>query len=126
VEPPPDCSARPFSEQVGDAVFDVGPPRRSVCHRLGEVRRCWSGASLREPAAWDITAPLDDLLGPDGATTDADPFFRRAFRGHPAMQDHWETDDDTFYAWPGSRAEAVRMAAIVDRVLRAGPFHRKR
>jgi hypothetical protein len=72
-----------------------------------------------------VTAPLDALIGPDGGTEDADPYFDRAFRRDRAIRDLWEADDDTFYGWPRNRAEALRMTAIVDRVLRAGPYDGK-
>jgi hypothetical protein len=36
------------------------------------------------------------------------------------------TDDDSFSGWATRRSQAARMAAIVDRVLRAGPYHGKR
>jgi hypothetical protein len=111
------------TESVASAGFQAGRPARTVCHRRGEVDRCWTAPSRRDKGGWLVTAPLDDLLGPDGATMDADPYFDRAFRGHPVLQDNWETDDDTFYGFPPARAQAARMAAIVDRVLRAGPFH---
>jgi hypothetical protein len=52
--------------------------------------------------------------------------LRRAFRGHPVMQRHWETDDNLFYGYPDNRAEATRMSRIVDRVLRAGRYHHAR
>jgi hypothetical protein len=125
-DPPPGCRpGRRITEVVADAPFDV-PSSPPVCHRLRQVQRCWTAPTLRERGGWYLTAPLDDLLGPDGATIDADPFFVRAFRGHPVFQRHWETDDDSFYGWATRRSQAARMAAIVDRVLRAGPYHGKR
>jgi hypothetical protein len=126
-DPPPNCSFNPhLRDEVADESFDVVPPPKSVCHRLGEVRRCWSAPSVRDPGGWDLTAPLDDLLGPDGATFDADLYFERAFALHPIFQRHWETDDDTFYGWATQRSQAARMAVIVDRVLRSGRFYGKR
>jgi hypothetical protein len=125
-DPPFDCQFRATNtERVAYAYFEVGSDPKSICHTRGEVQRCWNSPTYREPASWDIEAPLDDLLGPDGATSDADAYFERAFRHHPLMQRHWETDDDSFYAWPSSRKEALRMTAIVDEVLRAGPYHGK-
>jgi hypothetical protein len=126
-DPPPNCRFNPqFGDQVADESFDVVPPPKSVCHRLREVRRCWSAPSVRDPGGWDLTAPLDDLLGPDGATSDADPYFERAFAHHPIFQRDWETDDDTFYGWATRRSQAARMAVIVDRVLRSGRYYGKR
>jgi hypothetical protein len=125
-DPPPGCrSGRRITDRVADAPFEVAPST-TVCHRRGDVERCWNAPTLRDPGGWYITAPLDDLLGPEGATEDADHFFERAFHDHPVFQRHWETDDDTFYGWATRRRQAARMAAIVDRVLRAGPYHDER
>jgi hypothetical protein len=55
----------------------------------------------------------------------ADPYFERAFRKHPLMKKHWETDDNEFFGSPTTRKEAIAMAKIVDRVLRSGPFYGK-
>jgi hypothetical protein len=126
-DPPPYCrSGESAPQTVARAEFRVGSDPRRICHHRGDVERCWLGPTYRRPATWSVTAPLNDLLGPDGATEDADRYFIQAFRGDPALQRHWETADDSFWGYPHSRAEAVRMAAIVDRVLRAGPYHGKR
>ena len=125
-DPPPGCRpGQRITEQVAAAPFDAGRPRRPVCHPLGQVDRCWYAPSLQDRGGWTVTAPLDDLLGPDGATMDADPYFWRAFRGHPVFQRHWETDDDTFYGWATRRSQALRMARIVERLLHTGPYHGK-
>ena len=113
----------PYTQQVGYASFQVGAQPKTTCHRVGQVDRCRTAGTYREPASWSVFALLDDLLGPDGATSEADPFFERAFRHDPAIREDWETDDNEFYGFPDNRAEAIRMAVIVDRVLRAGPFH---
>jgi hypothetical protein len=121
-EPPPKCEfSEAETQEVAYAHFEVGSYPKSICHARGEVERCWISPTYREPASWGVTTPLDDLLGPDRATSDADPYFERASRHDPLMQRHWETDDNTFYAWPSSREEAVRMTAMVDDVLRYGP-----
>jgi hypothetical protein len=125
-DPPEECEwEQAGTQEVAYAHFEVGSFPKSICHTRGEVERCWISPTYREPASWIVTAPLDDLLGPDGGTSEADPYFERAFRRRPLMKNHWETDDDTFYAWPSSRKEALRMTAIVDEVLRAGPYHGK-
>jgi hypothetical protein len=86
-DPPPYCRSGESSPQtVARAEFPVGSEPRRICHHRGEVERCWRAATYRRPATWTVTAPLDDLLGPDGATSDADPYFLRAFRGDPALQ----------------------------------------
>jgi hypothetical protein len=122
-----DCdSTAPYEDQtIARAGFTAGPDVKDICHRRGEAERCWTPGTYRQPGSWSVSATLDDLLGPDGATSDADPYFIRGFRGHPELQDDWEIDDNEFYGFPGTRAEAIRMTAIVDRVLRAGPFYRK-
>jgi hypothetical protein len=125
-DPPEECEYyRHDTQEVAYASFEVGSFPKSICHTRGEVERCWISPTYRDPPMWILEAPLDDLLGPDGGTSDADPYFERAFRRHPLMQNHWETDDDSFYGYPTSRAEAVRMTAIVDEVLRSGPYHGK-
>ena len=124
--PPPYCGEDETLATIASAEFEVTPLPRTICHRRGKVEHCWTAPSYRNPASWSVTAPLDDLLGPDGATSDADPAFNRAFRHHPVMQRHWETDDNEFYGYPTSRAEAVRMSKIIDRVLRAGRYHHTR
>jgi hypothetical protein len=118
----PDCRAdEPFIYSVAADEFQAGRLPPAICHHRGKVERCWTAPSYRNPkASWSVTAPLDDLLGPNGATSDADPYFDRAFRGHPAMRRHWETDDNLFYGYPATRAEATRMSRIVARVLHAG------
>jgi hypothetical protein len=124
-DPPPYCGETEPLATIAWAAFQAGRLPRRICHHRGKVERCWTEPSYRDPkASWSVGATLDDLLGPDGATSDADPYFDRAFRGHPAMQQHWETDDNEFYGWPATRAEAIRMSRIVDRVLRAGRYHR--
>jgi hypothetical protein len=126
VHPPSGCGRdEPPAETVGSVTFTAGPKPTEICHRHGEAKRCWIAATYREPGRWLVSALLDDLLGPDGATEDADPYFRRAFKHHPVMKRHWETDDNEFYGYPSSRREAIAMAKIVNRVLRAGPFHGK-
>ena len=105
------------------ATFEVGAQPKTTCHRVGQVDRCRTAGTYREPASWSVSAELDDLLGPDGATSEADPYFERAFRHDPAIREDWELDDNTFYGYPDNRAEAIRMAAIVDRVLRSGRYH---
>jgi hypothetical protein len=124
-DPPPYCrAAEPFDYAVARAEFQAGRLPTVICHHRGKVERCWTGPSYRDPeASWSVSAPLDDLLGPDGATSEADPYFYRAFHGHPVMQQHWETEDNEFYGFPATRAEAKRMSRIVDRVLRAGRYH---
>lgn len=57
------------------ASFEVGPRPRTICHHRGEVERCWTAPTYRNPASWSVSALLDDLLGPDGATSEADPYF---------------------------------------------------
>jgi hypothetical protein len=123
-DPPPDCTPNePFLYTVAGATFRTGRAPRTICHHRGEVERCWTASRFQDPASWSVTAPLDDLLGRYGATSEADPYFDRAFRHHPVMRQHWELDDNLFYGWPHNRAEAVRMSKIVDRVLRAGRYH---
>jgi hypothetical protein len=123
-DPPPTCGdPEPWTQRVAYAPFEVGPPRKTICRQRGKVDRCWYEPMYRDPARWIITAPLDDLLGPDGATSDADPYFERGFRGEKkALRDSWETDDNTIYAWASNRADATRMTVVIDRVLRAGPY----
>jgi hypothetical protein len=118
---PSSTSTSPSRSSRSSAQASGGSYPRSSCHTRGDVERCWISPTYREPASRIVIAPLDDLFGPDGGTAEADPYFERAFRRHPLMRRHWETDDDTLSAWPRSRKEAVRMTAIVDEVLRAGP-----
>jgi hypothetical protein len=126
-DPSGDCEPGATAERtVARATFRVGSAPTRICHRLGEVERCWDAPTHRDRGGWVVTAPLDDLLGPDGATADADRYINRAFRGDRELAADWETDDDTFWGYPRSRAEAVRMTAVVDRMLRAGPYHGKR
>ena len=113
----------PYTQQVASASFEVGKRPRSVCRDVGEAERCRYEGTYREPASWGVYALLDDLLGPDGATSEADPYFERAFRHEPSIRDDWETDDNTFYGFPDNGAEATLMAKIVDRVLRSGPYY---
>jgi hypothetical protein len=124
-DPPPYC--QPHAQNpVASASFMVGKELKPICHRYGEAERCWYPGSYRQKGFWAVNATLDDLLGPDGATTDAWDYFDRAFAGHHPMDKHWEIDDNFFYGYPATRREAIRMAKIVDRVLRAGPYyHRK-
>ena len=125
-DPPPDCREwNPSRDSVAGAVFDVGPSQKTICHQHGQVQRCWIGPSYRSRAMWSVRALLDDLLGPDGATSEADPYFERAFRDDRGLRDDWETDDNDFFGDPDTRSEAIRMSKIVDRVLRSGPFHGK-
>jgi hypothetical protein len=125
-DPPFDCGkGEPLTEDVARVTFTAGSDPTVICHRHGEAERCWVAATYRDPASWSVSAFLDDLLGPDGATEDADPYFERAFRKHPLMKKHWETDDNEFFGYPTSRKEAIAMAKTVDRVLRSGPFHGK-
>jgi hypothetical protein len=72
-----DCEHDPFPgcdgsgivvQRVASAGFQVGSDPRPICHHRGEVRRCWYPPTYRSPASWIVTAPLSDLLGPDGAT----------------------------------------------------------
>ena len=126
VEPPFGCGeGEPLTQTVARAPFEVGPYRKTICHMHGQVERCWLAATRRDPASWLVGAFLDDLLGPDGATSDADPYFERAFRKHPLMNEHWEIDDNEFFGWPSTRKEAIKMAKLVDSVLRSGPYHGK-
>jgi len=126
-DPFPGCDRTGIVEQsVGRAGFQVGSEPRPICHQRGDARRCWYPPTYRSPARWIVTAPLNDLLGPHGATEDAEPYFMRAFRHDRALKDRWETDDNTFYGWPRNRGEALRMVKIVDRVLRTGPYHGQR
>jgi hypothetical protein len=114
----------PIHEEVAQASFEVGKPPAPTCHTLGEVERCHTPATYREPAHWDVTALLDDLLGPDGATTDADKYLYPAFRHErKAVRDNWEIDDDDFYGWPPTRAAAIRMSEVLDGVLRKGRYY---
>jgi hypothetical protein len=123
-DPPDFCRDwNPFRQTVARATFDIGPAPKTICHQHGQVERCWFGPSYRSPAMWIVSALLDDLLGPDGATSEADPYFERAFRGHRDIREDWETDDNEFFGFPDNRSEAIRMSVIVDRVLRSGPFH---
>jgi hypothetical protein len=115
----------PLTEDVAQVTFTAGSDPTVTCHRDGGAERCRTAATYRDPASWSVSAFLDDLLGPNGATEDADPYFERAFRKHPLMKKHWETDDNEFFGYPTSRKEAIAMAKIVDRVLRSGPFHGK-
>jgi hypothetical protein len=126
IDPPLDCGqGEPRTQDVARVTFRAGSDPTTICHRHGEAQRCWTAATYRDPASWSVSATLDDLLGPDGATSDADPYFERAFRKHPLMDRHWEIDDNEFYGFPTSRKEAIAMAKIVDRVLHSGPFHGK-
>lgn len=126
VDAPLDCGeGEPVTQEVAHVRFAAGSDPTVICHRHGAAERCWTAATYREPASWGVFALLDELLGPDGATADADPYFDRAFSKHPLMNRHWETDDNEFYGNPTSRKEAIAMAKIVDRVLRSGPFHGK-
>jgi hypothetical protein len=124
-DPPIECGAggEPWTEHVARVTFTAGSDPKVICHRHGEAERCWTAATYRDPAHWSVSAQLDDLLGPDGATEDADPYFNRAFRNHPLMKEHYEIDDNEFFGYPSSRKEAIAMAKIVDRVLRSGPFY---
>jgi hypothetical protein len=126
-DPFPECDGSAIVEQtVARAGFQVGSDPKPVCHHRGDAQRCWYPPTYRSPASWIVTASLEDLLGPDGATSDADRYFVQAFGGDRALRNRWETDDNTFYGWPASRNDALRMTTIVDRVLRTGPYHGKR
>jgi hypothetical protein len=126
-DPFPGCDGRgTVVQRVASAAFQVGSDPRPICQDRGDARRCWNPPTYRSPASWIVTAPLSDLLGPDGATEDADAYFMRAFRRDAALRDRWETDDNTFYGWPRSRGEALRMTTIVDRVLRSGRYYHQR
>ena len=125
-DPPIGCGEdEPLTQEVARVTFRAGSNPSYICKRHGQAERCWTAATYREPAYWSVSAFLDDLLGPDGATSDADPYFERAFKKHPLMNRHWELDDNDFYGYPTSRKEAIAMAKIVDRVLRSGPFYGK-
>ena len=124
IDPPLDCgTSEPWNEGLARVTFTAGSDPTVICHRHGEAKRCWTAATYRHPASWNVSALLDDLLGPDGATDDADAYFERAFAKHPLIEEHWETDDNEFLGYPNSRKEAITMAKIVDRVLRSGRFH---
>jgi len=126
IDPPFGCGeGEPLTDEVASVAFQAGSNPTVICKRHGEAKRCWTAATRREHASWSVSALLDDLLGPDGATSDADPYFERAFRKHPLIDQHWETDDNQFFGYPTSRKEAIAMAKIVDRVLRSGPFYGK-
>src|SRR4051812_23838225 len=118
-----DCRCTEAPETVAESSFRVGSEPRRICHRVGEARRCWTEPSRMFAGGWLVTALLDDLLGPDGATTEADPYFDRAFAHPPLLARHWEIDDNFFYGYPTSRAEAILMTRIVDRTVRAGPYY---
>ena len=126
IDPPLDCGKEePRAETVARVNFQAGTDPTPICHRHGEAERCWTAPTYREPEFWSVSAFLDDLLGPDGATSEADPHFNRAFKKHPLMKEHYEIDDNEFYGYPSSRKEAIAMAKLVDRVLRSGPFYGK-
>ena len=102
---------------VIDAPLHLPSPRRS--------RTLLESGRLPDPVFWSVSALLDDLLGPDGATEEADPYFDRAFKNHPLMKEHYEIDDNECYGFPNSRKEAIAMAKLVNRVLRSGPYSGK-
>ena len=96
IDPPRECgSRRAWTEDVAQASrSEAGSDPTTICHAARRGSTVLDGGDHRDPVFWSVSATLDDLLGPDGATTDADPYFERAFRNHPLMNRHWEIDDN--------------------------------